>query len=229
MKKNNSKIKGLSLLEALVSTAIIGIGFIAILQMTNYSVQSINTSGERTKANFLTNMIAEDVLANKNPSSGIADFSDFFAGDSGDTETNLSAVCSGGQTASVNSGNIYGNTVSSDEAKGEFGISDNKDIAPNMKLKKWQAILNSKDYLNCIGNAETRDFTIFRVTSSWAGGNYSTDNILDEAMYIGRVKIILNNGNKAKYLYFQSDYKLKGGPTSGPGEGEDMLRPDETG
>ena len=57
MKKDIKKILGLSILEALVSTAIIGIGFVAILQMTNYSVQSIYTSGERTKANYLTNMI----------------------------------------------------------------------------------------------------------------------------------------------------------------------------
>ena len=43
MKRNiNKKISGLSLLEALVSTAIVGIGFVAILQMTNYSVQSIS-------------------------------------------------------------------------------------------------------------------------------------------------------------------------------------------
>ena len=54
----NKNILGLSLLEALVSTAIIGIGFVAILQMTNYSVQSMHSSGERTKANFLTNIIA---------------------------------------------------------------------------------------------------------------------------------------------------------------------------
>ena len=58
-------ILGISILEALVSTAIIGIGFVAILQMTNYSVQSIYTSGERTKANYLTSMIAEDVIGNK--------------------------------------------------------------------------------------------------------------------------------------------------------------------
>ena len=62
---NNKNIRGVSLLEALVSTAIIGIGFVAILQMTNYSVQSIHTSGERTKANVVTNMIAEDVVGNK--------------------------------------------------------------------------------------------------------------------------------------------------------------------
>ena len=65
VKKKNKNIKGISLLEALVSTAIIGIGFVAILQMTNYSVQSITTSGERTKANFLINMIAEDAIANR--------------------------------------------------------------------------------------------------------------------------------------------------------------------
>ena len=41
-------ILGLTILEGLVSTAIVGIGFIAILQMVNYSVQSIDNSGERT-------------------------------------------------------------------------------------------------------------------------------------------------------------------------------------
>ena len=45
--------KGMTLLEALVSTAIIGIGFVAVFQMVNYSVQSIDVSGERTKANYL--------------------------------------------------------------------------------------------------------------------------------------------------------------------------------
>ena len=63
MKRRNFKISGLSILEALVSTAIVGIGFIAILQMTNFSVQSIDRSADRTKANYLTEMIAEDVLA----------------------------------------------------------------------------------------------------------------------------------------------------------------------
>ena len=52
MIKKKYMISGLSILEALVSTAIVGIGFIAILQMTNFSVQSIDNSGERTKANF---------------------------------------------------------------------------------------------------------------------------------------------------------------------------------
>ena len=49
--------KGMTLLEALVSTAIIGIGFVAIFQMVQYSVRSIDISGERTKATFLTGMV----------------------------------------------------------------------------------------------------------------------------------------------------------------------------
>ena len=53
MIKKIKNILGLTILESLVSTAIVGIGFIAILQMTNFSVQSIDSSGERTKANYL--------------------------------------------------------------------------------------------------------------------------------------------------------------------------------
>ena len=45
MIKKKYMISGLSILEALVSTAIVVIGFIAILQMTNFSVQSIDNSG----------------------------------------------------------------------------------------------------------------------------------------------------------------------------------------
>ena len=65
--------KGMTLLEALVSTAIIGIGFVAIFQMVNYSVQSIDISGERTKSNYLTGMVAEDLIAEKNSNSPTKD------------------------------------------------------------------------------------------------------------------------------------------------------------
>ena len=61
----NIKQKGTTLLEALVATAIIGIGFIAIFQMVTYSVRSIDVSGERTKINYLTDMIVEDLMAYK--------------------------------------------------------------------------------------------------------------------------------------------------------------------
>ena len=61
--KNN---RGLTLLEALVATVIVGIGFVAIFQMVQYSIRSIDVSSDRNKGNYLVNLIAEDVLANKN-------------------------------------------------------------------------------------------------------------------------------------------------------------------
>ena len=61
--------KGMTLLEALVSTAIIGIGFVAVFQMVQYSVRSIDISGERTKATFLTGMVAEDLISEKHSNS----------------------------------------------------------------------------------------------------------------------------------------------------------------
>ena len=72
MMKKMNKVSGLSILEAIVSTAIVGIGFIAILQMTNFSVQSINNSGDRTKANFLTEMIVEDVIGSRDTFWGVS-------------------------------------------------------------------------------------------------------------------------------------------------------------
>ncbi len=65
--------KGMTLLEALVSTAIIGIGFVAIFQMVNYSVQSIDVSGERTKSNYLAGMVAEDLISEKHSNSPTKD------------------------------------------------------------------------------------------------------------------------------------------------------------
>ena len=58
-------------LEALVSTAIVGIGFVAIFSMVNFSVQSIDSSAERTKANYLVSMIAEDIIGHRNTIHGV--------------------------------------------------------------------------------------------------------------------------------------------------------------
>jgi Tfp pilus assembly protein PilV len=62
---NLFKQKGTTLLEAIVATAIIGIGFIAIFQMVIYSVRSIDDSSERTKINYLADMVLEDLDAYK--------------------------------------------------------------------------------------------------------------------------------------------------------------------
>ena len=54
MKKNNKSNLGVSIIEALISMVIVGIGFVAVLQITQYSINSVKTSGERTKATFFT-------------------------------------------------------------------------------------------------------------------------------------------------------------------------------
>jgi len=202
----NKKISGLSLLEALMSTAIVGIGFVAILQMTNYSVQSIYTSGERTKANYLTNMIAEDVIGHKNVVTGSAiNFSDYLF----NNEFNSDYCAAGGSNINItaNTGNVYGNDVID---------------GPLMKMRKWEALLNNKDYLNCKGGNERRNFRVFKLGSQWSsepGILVSTNErqvdgvdvpyVTDDLMYIGRIQMNLNDGKKRKYLYFQTDYVLK--------------------
>ena len=208
------KILGLSLLEALISTAIVGIGFIAILQMTNYSVQSIYTSGERTKANYLTNMIAEDVIGHRKITTGDSrNFSDWLSDTDNQFDSQFCLNAEEGQ-ASANTGNIYGNDVVD---------------APSMKQRKWMAMLSNKKYLNCRGTREQRNFRIFKVGSRWSppelntliNNNSTTINIgpdqtevtvpvvTEDVIYIGRVQMNLNDGKKRKFLYFQSDYILK--------------------
>ena len=64
--KRKANQKGITILEALVSTAIIGIGFVAVFQMVQYAVRSVDVSGERTKMNYLVAMVAEDIISDKN-------------------------------------------------------------------------------------------------------------------------------------------------------------------
>ena len=205
--KNNFYIKGISLLEAIVSTAIIGIGFVAILQMTNYSVSSIGISSERTKANFLTNMIAEDTLGNRSTGIRFDNFSEKMIAlltltqdeaNAGVSLHDLSASCSKGGTKDTNSGNIYGTYTPGEKV-----------AASDMKYRKWGAILNSKDYMNCKGTNETRKFQIFKLSPTWGSGDVTNENITDDVMYIGKVQIKLNDGKKNKFFIFPSRLQIK--------------------
>ncbi len=49
---------------------------------------------------------------------------------------------------------------------------------------------------------------VFKVCR-WDECDYKLDVITDDPMYIGRVEMKLNDGKKRKFLYFQTDYKLK--------------------
>ena len=62
-------IKGLTIVEALVCLVIIGIGFIAVNQLITFSIVSMDRSLERTKVNFLSEMVIEDMIGDINNAS----------------------------------------------------------------------------------------------------------------------------------------------------------------
>ena len=61
MTKSNSN-KGISIIEALVALVIIGVGFVAILQVSAFTISSMDRSMEKTKLNLLSEMIMEDMI-----------------------------------------------------------------------------------------------------------------------------------------------------------------------
>ena len=88
MIKLNSN-KGFSIIESLVCLVIIGIGFVAINQLTGFAIQSMNRSIEKNKVNFLAEMIIEDMIGNPTAatSSGFGSFNEncTYAAKSGNT------------------------------------------------------------------------------------------------------------------------------------------------
>ena len=63
MKRLNSR-KGFSIIESVVCLVIIGIGFVAINQLTAFAIRSVDRSIEKNKVNFLAEMIVEDMIGN---------------------------------------------------------------------------------------------------------------------------------------------------------------------
>jgi len=59
--KLNTK-NGFSVVEALISCAIFGIGFVAFLALSSYGIDLTQKHLERTKSSLLTNMILEDLI-----------------------------------------------------------------------------------------------------------------------------------------------------------------------
>ena len=61
--------KGLTIIESLVCLVIIGIGFIAVNQLITFAIVSMDRSLERTKINFLSEMVIEDMIGDVNNAS----------------------------------------------------------------------------------------------------------------------------------------------------------------
>ena len=69
--KNN---KGVSLIESLVCLVIIGIGFIAVLQLSALSIGSMDHATEKNKLNYLSEMVLEDMIGDPDNVSNYGNF-----------------------------------------------------------------------------------------------------------------------------------------------------------
>jgi Tfp pilus assembly protein PilV len=179
-------ILGLTLIEAMVSVVIVGIGFISIFQMVNYSVRSIDVSGERTKTNFLVSMVAEDLMADKDQEYGGKNFHEYLLGTS--NKGWRMGSCSNGTSSNSNFTN-----------------------APQNKMQKWDNRF-SKKRIKCKGPNDIKALKIFDICHSslspncnYVGPNDSTyeRQLYYNKRYFGRMEVNLNNGKKRKYIYFQ--------------------------
>ncbi len=181
-------ILGLTLIEALVSVVIVGIGFISIFQMVNYSIRSIDVSGERTKTNFLVSMVAEDLMADKDQEYGGKNFHEYLLGTS--NKGWRMGSCSSGTSSNSNFTN-----------------------APQNKMQKWDNRF-SKKRIKCKGPNDIKALKIFDIchSSVTPGCNYVGVNnsnyerqLYYDKKHFGRMEVNLNNGKKRKYIYFQID------------------------
>ena len=86
MAKSN---KGISLIEALVCMVIIGIGFIAIMQLSAVSINSMDSATEKNKLNYLSEMVMEDMIGDPDNASSYGGFNQTSCTYSNTSESNL--------------------------------------------------------------------------------------------------------------------------------------------
>ena len=213
---------GLTLLEALMSTVIVGIGFVAVFNMVNFSVQSIDTSGERTKANYLVSMIAEDIIGHKNTIYGESSDDENITfnnvgkpvkwdGD-GEVEKEYQKFAEHLKDNEWNVGTGENICANKSEYKREDDINslyedENKD-APTNKENKWREIFGSDRYLKCKSKKDIKTVKVFQICR-WNHCDYKNESVYDDGLFIGRVQINMNDGKKRRFLYFTADYQLK--------------------
>ena len=54
--------RGISIIESMVWMVVIGIGFIAIMQLAAFSINSMDRATEKNKLNYLSEMVMEDMI-----------------------------------------------------------------------------------------------------------------------------------------------------------------------
>ena len=188
--KDNKKLKekGLTLLEALISAAIVGIGFIAVFQMVNYSVQSIGVSGERTKVSYLSSMIVEDLIGDRFSAKGNKKIYEHLA-----DVTKSSSFAWKMDNCNAVSGSVYNNNNDAYDNKSERWEHR---MAPDQNIKcRTGDVKNLKVYEICKDSV--------KVDAKTRANCHHNNNTAFDKIYIGRTEIKINQGSKKKFLYFQ--------------------------
>ena len=221
LKKYKTQL-GLTLLEALISTAIVGIGFVAVFNMVNFSVQSIDTSGERTKANYLVSMIAEDIIGHKDTIHGHSTDDEKITfnnegkpvklNEDGEVVEEYKKFAEHLKETEWNVGtgeNICANRADYKRADDINSVYADENVdAPRNKEKKWKEIFGSDRYLKCKSSKDIKNVKVFQICK-WDHCDYKNENVYDDGLFIGRVQINMNDGKKRRFLYFTADYQLK--------------------
>ena len=211
--------KGITLLEALISTAIVGIGFVAVFQLVNFSVNSIKVSSERTKINYITTMIAEDMIGSRDALVGVNPKTNDIAIDNYGKPVNadgsratkekfaeyLMDGWQAGQADKVCSA-TKGTFIKKSEIKSIYKDYQENKGAPDNKMARWNNIIGEDRYLKCRNNKDIKSVKIYKICKSGTGCLTPTSLLLRDELFIGRVQINTNGGKKRKFLYFQADY-----------------------
>ena len=221
LKKYKTQL-GLTLLEALMSTAIVGIGFVAVFNMVNFSVQSIDTSGERTKSNYLVSMIAEDIIGHKDTIHGHStddknitfnkEGKQVKLNEDGEVVEEYKKFAEYLKETEWNVGtgeNICANKADYKRADDINSLYEDENVdAPRNKQNKWKEIFGSDRYLKCKSKKDIKNVKVFQICK-WKHCDYQNENVYDDGLFIGRVQINMNDGRKRRFLYFTADYQLK--------------------
>ena len=220
--------KGVSLLEALFATALVGIGFVAVFQIVNYSTSSVNVSSERTKMNYIVSMVAEDLIGYNSSLVGVNPQTSNIELDEHRRPIDENGVISSVKKFPqkyIDDGAFK--VEECDTTKDRFkdftkntSIYENNPAksAAHNKNERLEKILKEDRYLKCISSNDTsktediKRLEVFKICNDTSDGCKHTvgksDHVYDE-IYIGRVQVNTNKGKKKKILYFQADYIYK--------------------
>ena len=180
---NLIKQKGTTLLEALVATAIIGIGFIAIFQMVTYSVRSIDVSGERTKINYLTDTILEDLTAYKTSEKDSRKLYDaLMLDDNGDPYPD----------------NAFWN-LSQCEADEGITVDPPLNNAEDIIKNKWDNRFSNRR-IKC-GQDDIKTLKTYTICRDSPGVCTNQNNGVYDKLYFGKLEVLVSG--KSKNLYFR--------------------------